>query len=384
MANFFSNLIGRTAKDRVSVPLFSTSGNGLLADQNPNALDIVISCLRLRSETMATLPLIIKKRNQDGKIAIIDHPVTRLFNYRPNIYQDSYNFKEYIQKSIDVHGNFYAQKIYNGKNQLLELIPLDPTLVTVQLSEGVQIYRYMSHSFNKSEIFHIQGFGGLITGESIIDQLKETLGLYGDSQRHQRNLLKNGATPKSVLESAQPLNKQARESLEQELNNYYSGNNSGRTLVLTNGLQLKPISITSADMELLSTRAFQARTIAGVFGVPAHLIHLDVKSSYASSEQATADFAKFTVTQMANRIESAITNQLLSEQEIQSGLTVQFDLNELLRSTQKERFDSYRTGISTGFLTINEVREKEGYSSVESGDELFIPVNLVKKSSELN
>ena len=55
---------------------------------------------------------------------------------------------------------------------------------------------------------------------------------------------------------------------------------------------------------------------------------------------------------------------------------VKFNVNSLLRGNIKDRSDYYKTAITNGWLSVNEVRAKEDENKIEDGDKHFIPLNM--------
>jgi hypothetical protein len=47
------------------------------------------------------------------------------------------------------------------------------------------------------------------------------------------------------------------------------------------------------------------------------------------------------------------------------GQKAEFNLTEFLRPNQNARFNAYATGLSSGFLTVDEVREMEGMTPLD-------------------
>ena len=55
---------------------------------------------------------------------------------------------------------------------------------------------------------------------------------------------------------------------------------------------------------------------------------------------------------------------------------MKFDLDGLLRADIAARYASYNTGRMAGFLTVNEIRVREGLPKVDGGDVLLQPLNM--------
>ena len=64
--------------------------------------------------------------------------------------------------------------------------------------------------------------------------------------------------------------------------------------------------------------------------------------------------------------------KLFTTAERRAGIFAQYNVDAMLRSDTKSRYDAYSVGISAGFIKISEVREKENLPFVEGTDQLLI------------
>jgi phage portal protein BeeE len=55
---------------------------------------------------------------------------------------------------------------------------------------------------------------------------------------------------------------------------------------------------------------------------------------------------------------------------------IKFNVNGLLRGNVKDRADYYKTAITNGWMTVNEVRAKEDLNKVDDGDSNYIQMNM--------
>jgi hypothetical protein len=97
------------------------------------------------------------------------------------------------------------------------------------------------------------------------------------------------------------------------------------------------------------------------------------KTSYASAEQADAEFVKHCLANWASRFEEECARKLVREGE---PIETHISFDALLRGDLASRFAAYSTALNNGFLTINEVRERENYAPIDGGDVARAPVNL--------
>jgi len=130
---------------------------------------------------------------------------------------------------------------------------------------------------------------------------------------------------------------------------------------------------------MLETRAFSVEEICRFFGVPPVMIgHTSKTTSWPTGvEQQVLMFQKFTLRRRIKRIEQAVMMQLLSAEDRARGVSVQFNLEGLLRGDSAARASFYQTMTQIGGMTINEVRRLENLPPVAGGDEVRLQMQNV-------
>ena len=82
-------------------------------------------------------------------------------------------------------------------------------------------------------------------------------------------------------------------------------------------------------------------------------------------------------------IEAEFNRKLLSENELH--FSVYLDTNEILRTDKAGQSSYYTSLISSGVLSINEVRKDLGYGDIEEGDKHMIPfTDITQNTIETN
>ena len=76
--------------------------------------------------------------------------------------------------------------------------------------------------------------------------------------------------------------------------------------------------------------------------------------TYSNVEQDWISFVRFSLMYYLRPIEVSAIRRCSERQ------TVRFNLEGLLRSDTKTRYDAYAVALSTGFMTVDEVRALEG------------------------
>jgi HK97 family phage portal protein len=157
--------------------------------------------------------------------------------------------------------------------------------------------------------------------------------------------------------------------------NYGKLKNSNSTIVLEEGLTFKPISISPEQAQFLSSRQFSIEEVARIFNVPPHMLKDLSKSSFNNIEMQSQEFVTYTLMPYITRIEQEMNLKLFRTNEL--GKTfIEFNVNGLLRGDVKSRTEAYKTAITNGYMSINEVRQKENMNSIEGGDKHFMQMNM--------
>lgn len=348
------------------------------ADSDPLSVSVVLACVNIRASLMSTLPIHFFENQNGRQVRIFNHPLAVLFNVEGNRYQTPVELREYLQQSFDLNGNGYAQILRNGKGDVIELLPIYPDSVVPNIDDNGDLrYIYGDVAFEKDEVFHLKGLGGVIEGKSIITLLATQMNIIKNGENFQNYFFTNGATPNFVIESTGKIDPKARESIEKAIKENHSGINARKTLLLSQGLTAKALSLSATDAQVIQSINMSAERLASVFGVPAHLLNLpNIKPSYASSQANSLDFYKYTIRGLASKWESVINKVLLSNSDKQRGIYAKFNMDAILRADLAERFASYQIGITNGVLSPNEARRHENLPPVQGGDKPFKPMNM--------
>lgn len=342
----------------------------------------VYACVRILSETIASLPLHTYIRTERGKEKAIDHPLYNLLHDSPNDEMTSFVFRETLMGHLLLWGNAYAQIIRDGRGKVIALYPLMPEKMTVKRNDGGEIYySYQKddedHILRNFEVLHIPGLGfdGLV-GHSPIAMAKQAIGMAIATEEYGATYFKNGANPSGVLEHPGILKDPAK--VRDSWNSVYGGsNNANRVAVLEEGLSFKPITIPPEQSQFLQTRKFQLNEIARIFRIPPHMIGDLEKSSFSNIEQQSLEFVKYTLTPWLSRWEMAMKKTLLSPTE-KKDYFFKLNVEGLLRGDYKTRMEGYSIGIQNGFLSPNDVRELENLNRIEHGDVYAVNGNMLK------
>ena len=397
MKNPFSGLFRARDKPQDSVSAapvfyFGTSGSGKsVTVQSAIQLSTVYACVRVISETIASLPLGIYEAVNDGNEKATDHPLYRLLHDEPNSEMTSFVFREVMLAHLLLYGNSYSQIIRSGKNQVIGLYPLLPDHMDVDRdSKGNLTYTYTTSdgktvSIKPRDVLHIPGLGfDGVMGYSPIALEKNAIGLGIASEEYGSKFFSNGARPSGIL--THPNTVKNPKALRESWNSAYGGSsNSNRVAILEEGMKFEPIAIPNNEAQFLETRKFQVDEICRIFRVPPHLVGNLEHATFSNIEHQSIDFAVHTIRPWLVRIEQAMNRALLSEQE-KGRFFVQFNIDGLMRGDYKSRMEGYAIGRQNGWLSANDIRALENQNPIpadQGGDAYLVNGNMISISTAM-
>jgi len=337
------------------------------------------ACVNLLAGTIASLPLMVYRTRGGARTVASDHPLYRILHDSPNADQTALDFWEFVCASLELHGNAYAEVVRARNGRIIALgVPIPPELVSVRRrDDGALEYEWVDQGrriiAGQDKVLHIRGFGGNpLGGLSTLSAGRQSFGLAQAIERASGDTFRNGVRPSGLLKTADTLTIDQRKQAEELLQEKFSGAiNAGRPMLLDRGMDWVQLSISPEDAQMLQSRAFSVEEVCRFFGVPPFMVgHTEKTTSWGTGlEQQTLGFQKFTLRRRLKRIEQAIEKQLLSVADRLAGITIEFNLEGLLRADSAARASFYQLMLTNGVMTINEVRSLENLPPVEGGDE---------------
>ena len=369
------------------VTVRTSSGMRVSAD-NALRLAAVYACVRVLSETMASLPFVLYRQRADGgKDVVTDHWLYRLLAKQPNRYQNAFEWREMLQGHLALRGNAYNRILANPRGEITELIPIHPDRIRMELlPSGDYRYRVTDRLGNESvvprgEVWHLRALSsdGLM-GMSPIELARESLGMALAAQDYGARFFANDAKPTGgwIEFPGSFKDSEAKKVFRESYQQAQSGANRGKVLVLENGMKFHEVGVTNQDAQFLELWQFQITDIARLFRVPPHMIADLSRATFSNIEQQSLEFVMHTMTPWAERWEASIESDLLLDGD---DLEVEFDFANLMRGDAASRAAYYQSGIQNGWLTRNEARIAENMNPLDGLDEPLRPLNMVEEGA---
>ena len=376
MKNPFTALFRARDKPQDSVSpaptfYFGTSGAGKnVTAQTAIQLSTVYACVRVISETVASLPLGVYESTDNGNEKALDHPLYHLLHDEPNSEMTSFVLREVMMAHLLLWGNSYCQIIRTGRNKVSGLYPLLPDKMTVDRDKnGILTYTYMTNNgqmvtLSPEDVLHIPGLGfDGVMGYSPIALEKNAIGLGIASEEYGSKFFSNGARPAGIL--THPNTVKNPKALRESWNNAYGGSsNANRVAILEEGMKFEPMSVPNNEAQFLETRKFQVDEICRIFRVPPHLVGDLEHATFSNIEHQSIDFAVHTIRPWLVRIEQSMNRALFTDQE-KGRFYVQFNIDGLMRGDYRSRMEGYAIARQNGWMSANDIRELENQNPIK-------------------
>ena len=368
----------------------SMGNGGVLSLEAAMKYSAVMACVRVLSETFASVPVIIYKKKNEGRDIYTKLPISDALRYRPNPEMSPFTFKETLMTNFTTGGNSVSEKLYNGKDRLVGLKPYPDSAVTIERdTNGNLIYKIKGEGntekiLRRDQVLHVPNlsFDGII-GLSPIAYASQSIKLGLSYETSQVQLYKNGVTPSGVFETDTGLSEKARDRLTESLMKNYAGlQNVGKPMVLEDGLKWNQVTINPIDVQLLENKYFQIEDIARIYRVPQHLLNKLDRSTFNNIEQLSLEFVMFTMLPIFKRFEDNMNMQLLTLEQQKAGIYIEFKIDGLLRGDMKSRAEAYAAGRQWGYLSANDIRRLESMPKIDNGDIYLTPMNFTEAGKE--
>lgn len=336
--------------------------------------------IRLISETIATLNLPLYKKTERGRVKAKDHPLYYKLTGKPNRYETSLDFIEAITMSICIFEASYIKTDRFGKTA--NLYCLHPDSVELMTDRDEPYYRVyeegQQNEYSYDEIIKIKSFGGIgsLTGSSTAQYGKQALALSVAAEEFGARFFGQGGRPGGILSTDKVLTKAQREDLRKSLEPFLnpSKENQGRLALLEANIKYMAIHGSNTEAQMLELRNHQVQEVARIFGIPLTFMMTTSNTTYNNTEQEFKHLLSMVLRPYMKRITIGLNNELLNDEDRKTHYW-EFNTSELLQPDTETRYKVYGIGRQYGFITSEEIREKENMPYIEGSHKLDQPLN---------
>jgi hypothetical protein len=350
----FTSMYGQTS--------VSTAAGERVDEVTALGLTVVLRCVTLLADTVASLPLRTYRQRAGERVSI---PLPNVL-VSPDVESTGFELVHSTMASLGLHGNAYLYLDRDNRGNVINITPLHPYQMQVLSDKTAERRRYLhlGTDIPNDQMIHIRWFTPpqSLVGVSPLIQSRQIVGLGLAMDRYLAGFYGDGATPSSVLESDRDLTTDQARTLQATWEAQHRKHR--RPAVLSGGLKYRPITTSASDSQMIETREQIVRDVARIYGIPSHLIGaMGDNQTYQNVEQASLNYLMHTVTPWLRRLEIAFSRVL------PYGTDVAFDTSALLRTDALTRAQVGRLQIESGTRSPNELRLLDGLEPYEGGNE---------------
>lgn len=342
------------------------SSGQTITEQTALTLSTVWACTSLVSETIGTLPLHIYKKTAKGREKADDHQLSYILRNKPNTKSTSSVLWQSTVASMLLRGNGILKKLTVGNKLVgLQFMPYDKLQIRLDFEGNAEYYEIQSRGVavkipNKDIVripnFTIDGNWGLSTITYGAKMFANSL----NGMDSANNMFEKGLLQTVAFKTDKRIRGDQREDFRKSFEQYSGAMNSGKAILLEDGMDVKTVSLNPKDAQLLESRAFSVEEICRWFRVdPSMIGHGNAVSNWGTGlEQKMIGFLTFTLRPILTRIEQAINNELIPLED-RGIYYAEFSIDGLLRGDSSSRATFFREMVNAGIMTRDEVRKLE-------------------------
>lgn len=352
----------------------------------------VYSCEKLIAESIAKIPLELKRYNGVGRYYVRDvkNPLFDVLATRPNARMTAYDLLRGTVMNMLNYGNAYLFPVRDAAGYVVELY----------LLEGVAYDRYsntytvndptngVNGVYTADRIIHLRNLGSdAYLGESTIRIAARTIGISTDADNELARLFSSGSRYRGILTgnpSVMGVGAAQRNQLSEVRDKLTADLANGETIVYIPGdMRFSTLSMTPTDVQLLDNKKFTVKEIGRFFRVPPSMLYEDGGSTYSNAEMDSVLFLNGALSPLLRQIELELSAKLIGDEE-RGYYRIQFDREALYTTDLTTKANYMKATIESGVRTVNEWRKAEGFPALVGGDEAVVSANLVTLKSRIN
>ena len=316
-----------------SIPTGGVQVNELSALQ----LLSVAGCVKLITDSIATLPVDVYRRDAQGEQFEVETPRWLAF---PTIDLDFTAWCTQVLTSLLLHGNCFIDVRRTGSG-ITEIPVIDPLSVQVFRDRGMKRYRINGQVYF-GEIVHIKGMmlPGADVGLSPLEYARQSIGLGLEALSFGSDQFQQALNMPGVIEIPKRAQPEQMQAMAQAWRRARTRRNRGLPGVLEDGATWRPTGVTNEQAQFLQLRQWTAAEIAAqVYMVDPADLGIPVAGTsltYANLEQRNIRRVQVTFLPWMIRIEKAISGLLPQPRYMK------FNVDGLLRGDSQTRWQIYQ------------------------------------------
>jgi HK97 family phage portal protein len=353
-----------------------------VSERGAMSVATVYSCVSLIGGAIAATPLVEYVRGPDGVLPV-ESEYWELLNEQMHPRWSAAVGWEFGVQGLLLHGDLMSRihRVTPWSPRIEWIEPLHPLSVWPDLVDGRLVYSYVdpaSHTVetvDQDDMIHVPGpgFDGRRGLSQIRGALRGPVNVSSSSGELIGSMLSENLRPDLVIRTDQKLGEDSIALIRKQWLQRYSGiHNSTAPVVLGGGMDIKQITMSAADVQLIENRKLTDDDICSVFGVMPHMIGRSDKGTTigTTAEQLAKHFVKYTLGRHLTKIAQEIGRKVVRKPKH----SIQHDYTALELGDMKSMFEAFRIALGRagepGWMSQNDVRRRFNMPPVPDGNKL--------------
>lgn len=355
------------------------------------------TCVKIITDATSTVPLSIFQKEGKDKIKLYDDPRHFLLNRRPNGMMNSQVWRALMAARAFFEGDSFSYIERDGYNGMPKSFKILDNIDRVYYGEKNGELIYLQLDKNRKnvikeipavDVIHWMGISsngifGMTTEEALKMQLKTSQAGYETLNNH----YVNGARSPLLLKHTVALNAKEAKNAENRIKEFASKllGIKRQNSIVDVPINMEPINWDTniGESQILETMKFNLKDIAALFGIAPFMIGDSEQSKFNSIEYLTRYFNTFTLRPLFNKWRKELEDKLLTDNEWQKGMSIEFITNALIEMDSTVKAETYQKYIQNGVITPGFVASLEGFPSPDTSEEYFVSNNHMSYNEKI-
>lgn len=357
------------------------SASGISVDvEKAMGVPAIWAAVNFIAGTLAGLPLHVYRKGEEGRKRVTGG-LANLLHDAVNDEMSSFEWRKYCFERTLTTGRSLTFIERNAMGRIINLWPLNPDNVTIEVRRGRKFYRYRDNgergrevTYEAREIIDIPFSlkSDMVTARSPILANKDVIGLGIAATNYGSKLFQNGGVPPFIItgnfQSGKAMQR-ASDDLQEAIKRTSKENRQALALPLQH--EIKTLGIDPEKSQLVELKKFLIEEYARIYSLPPVFLQDLSHGTFSNTEQQDLHFVKHTIKRWVEQAEQEMNLKLFGKNN--TSQYVEFNLDGLLRGDFKTRMEGYALAVQNSLRTPDEIREGENWPAKGgNADRLFI------------
>lgn len=340
-----------------------TGGSRAFTQEEAMGIPALAGCIEFICGIAASVPVRLYELGQEER-EIQDDYRLRLLNEDTGDLLTGPEWKKAFFMDYLLRGRAWAYQNMR-RNRLESLHYVDDRAVSVSTNEDpiykAAIVNIHGGTYYPYQFVHMaRNSRDGVRGEGLLEQARQQLSMALNYIDFENALVRGGGSKRGFLQSERKLENEQLDMLKEGFEKMYGTSYEG-FVILNKGVTFTPAQATSVEMQLAENKTRNREEICSLLCLPTTIITGNAKVEEFSRAIQVA------VLPLLDSFDKALNRAVLLEEE-KGKLRFACDTRELESSDLLKRYNAYTAACKAGWLSKNEIRNREKYKPIEGLD----------------